>query len=648
MRHSLLLTLLLVGCGASSISTENVASDSTAVDLAANWVDSLGADSSPDSAGVPDARDDGLDASDETTSSPDALLPPDDVDHDGIPDDVDNCVDAYNLDQWDSDGNGVGDACQPRHGTPDFPFILPGKGDSGDYHTEGNTCDAPSDMFDSYPPNTVNESGPEVVYAFAVDKSVIFHAEIAFPEPPGTDVDLQLLSSLSPLVLIQRGHFDVSAILAPGGYYLVLDTYVEDGVEMCGPYQLTVSIEPVQVEVVDGVIPLSGAPSLPLQLPFHQEFFNDTLSSETDEIDSYPPEEYDMSGPEVVYSFTVDRPVRVSAVLRTPEPMGVDVDVHLLSSLSPPVLVERGDRSVYAVLEPGTWYLSVDSYVANGEMKGGPYYLLVSVRERLHKGELWFNDAVLCAVDYIYANYGLLGYDSAVLTHDISYGDKGVISATGGARTMCVAAVMEMMLQGMILYAEDTGDPSVFDFLPKSSWETLDSSHIKAHIWVNHDLDSWGTADALRHFGMGENIPFEELAPGSFVNINRTTGSGHAVVFMHYIDSVGDRVDTYGDEVVGFRYFSSQGGYAEGQGGMDYRYAIFDSFGALEMPYNRDLNIIYSENQNYLNTGMMYGPSDWSSDKGSPISFKGMPPSKFDPIFFDGCTADDLACRLSK
>jgi Thrombospondin type 3 repeat len=37
--------------------------------------------------------------------------PPPDQDHDGIPDFRDNCPTVYNPDQKDSDGNGIGDAC---------------------------------------------------------------------------------------------------------------------------------------------------------------------------------------------------------------------------------------------------------------------------------------------------------------------------------------------------------------------------------------------------------------------------------------------------------------------------------------------------------------------------------------------------------
>ncbi len=37
-----------------------------------------------------------------------------DADGDGVLDEVDNCPDAFNPDQLDSDGNGIGDACEPE------------------------------------------------------------------------------------------------------------------------------------------------------------------------------------------------------------------------------------------------------------------------------------------------------------------------------------------------------------------------------------------------------------------------------------------------------------------------------------------------------------------------------------------------------
>ena len=48
-----------------------------------------------------------------------------------------------------------------------------------------------------------------------------------------------------------------------------------------------------------------------------------------------------------------------------------------------------------------------------------------------------------------------------------------------------------------------------------------------------------GTGHALLHFGMGELIEFEDLKPGSFLNFTRYNGTGHAVVFMAFIDDQG-------------------------------------------------------------------------------------------------------------
>ena len=104
---------------------------------------------------------------------------------------------------------------------------------------------------------------------------------------------------------------------------------------------------------------------------------------------------------------------------------------------------------------------------------------------------------------------------------------------------MCVAAQMEIILTAFELYAKETGDYTVYDYLPKRSFEGLEITALKGHIWVNHDFKADGTADALINFGMGERRAFEDLSPGDFVNINRTTRTGHAVTFLGYINSTG-------------------------------------------------------------------------------------------------------------
>ena len=254
----------------------------------------------------------------------------------------------------------------------------------------------------------------------------------------------------------------------------------------------------------------------------------------------------------------------------------------------------------------------------------------------------YFNEYILKAVEYLKKNYGLKGYNiSAVLTHDIAYGDKGTIKATKPPQTMCVAAAMETILTALNIYSEETGDRSVFDYLPKSSYERLGAGDIKGHIWVNHSFDSWGTADALIHFGMGTRVKFDQLKPGSFVNINRTTKTGHAVVFIKYLNANGKEQTAYTKDVIGFKYFSSQGGSEAGKGGFDYRYAIFSKYGCptINSGVKRDCNVIYSENQNYLNTGMMLSPKYWTGARPNASQFYGM--TVFDGAYFNGKTTDD-------
>jgi hypothetical protein len=58
------------------------------------------------------------------THLPDALVPGTDEDHDGIANDVDNCPGIPNADQIDSDGDRVGDACDPHPTTPGDEIAL--------------------------------------------------------------------------------------------------------------------------------------------------------------------------------------------------------------------------------------------------------------------------------------------------------------------------------------------------------------------------------------------------------------------------------------------------------------------------------------------------------------------------------------------
>ncbi|MBI4701922.1 MAG: thrombospondin type 3 repeat-containing protein [Deltaproteobacteria bacterium] len=559
-----------------------------------------------------------------------------DGDGDGVTDELDNCPDVPNPDQEDADRDGEGDACELQEGSREHPFIIPADPLLPDYHDGRDTHDAPSDLIDQYPGHEdVDESGPEFYYVVGLGERTEVRASIARPEPEGTDIDVHLLSGLDPVELVARGNYEVRATLEPGVYYFVLDTYVQDGEPHLGSYEIPVALGTWHAGTAEDPLLPGEDPEQPLVLPFFFGDSRDTHDGVSDDFDSYPGhEDIDESGPEIVYRFTVGEPARLAATIAFDQPEGTDIDLHLLSSLDGPALVTRGDTAIYALLEPGTYYLVMDTYAKDGAPQLGPYDLVLSIRSRHPPPSARFSQHVLAAVDYLWAQHRLLGYDAAVLTHDVPYGSYGLIKATKPPRTMCVAAVMEVILTAMNIWAEDTGDATLFDFLPKKSWETLDPDHIKAHIWVNESLGAYGTADALAHFGMGENVPFAELEPGSFVNLNRTTGTGHAVVFLSFLDVVGGEHAKWQPGVVGFKYFSSQGGYDAGAGGLDLRYAIFDEYGAPEMPGKRDLHVIYSDSQKTLNTGVMWAPDHWTLQDYVPPA--GATPSSFRAGYFTG------------
>ena len=228
----------------------------------------------------------------------------------------------------------------------------------------------------------------------------------------------------------------------------------------------------------------------------------------------------------------------------------------------------------------------------------------------------YFNEYILHAVKYLNKNYGLLGYRlDATFTHKLKYGPNGSILPTKGGATMCVAAVMETILTAFDIYHKVTGDNTVWEFLPIDSWRTFHPDSIKAYIWVDEEqLKSFGTGDALVHFGMGEHVPYEKLTPGSFANMNFADGFGHAVIFMNWIDVRGNEVKVYDEKkVVGMRFFSSQGEEEKGKGGLGYGAAIFGDRTCLPNNFKIPVycGMMRSDKSKWLNTGRMYLPKDW-------------------------------------
>jgi hypothetical protein len=252
-----------------------------------------------------------------------------------------------------------------------------------------------------------------------------------------------------------------------------------------------------------------------------------------------------------------------------------------------------------------------------------------------------FNAYILKAVDYLDRNYGLLGYNvNSQNTHEISYFTYGIFKPTGGGLTMCVAGVLEVIMTAFEIYSKETGDHSIYDFLPFNSWSSTQGDTIKAQIWVNPALDSAGTGDAIAHYGIGEHVRFQDLQPGGFININRENGSGHSVTFLGYIDIHGNDVAQYDDTVVGFRYFGAQGRHIKGQGGLGFRHAFFSKYGCPDVPYARDCNVQLSDDQHILNVGQILDPKLWRHPGPATLTERSST-TPIHPLVFDGLTTDD-------
>lgn len=251
-----------------------------------------------------------------------------------------------------------------------------------------------------------------------------------------------------------------------------------------------------------------------------------------------------------------------------------------------------------------------------------------AVRAQTTEGEA-FNNYVVQAVAILNKDYAARGYADSAYTHEMKYGPDGpgkpapIIKPTKPPYTMCVAAVAEVIVTALNLYAADkTTDPKmvrrVLQHLPAEGWMRMRPQDIRAHIWVDSHLKSYGTADALSTFGVGRHAKFSELKPGAFINVNRLNNTGHAVVFLGYIDRTGKDLPAYGPDVAGFRYFSSQGKAYSAGSGFGYRWAFFNQNGNAYCPVldggrKTDCGIIYTADQDVLNTGYMLLPDYWDA-----------------------------------
>ena len=106
-------------------------------------------------------------------------------------------------------------------------------------YTDDNTTTGAAATLDGYScsPST-DESGPEVVYQVELTEAGFLAAEV-YDLPAGVDVDVHVLEAIDADACVDRGHWAAGALMMPGTYYVVVDTWVDgSGVPYDGDYTL--------------------------------------------------------------------------------------------------------------------------------------------------------------------------------------------------------------------------------------------------------------------------------------------------------------------------------------------------------------------------------------------------------------------------
>ncbi|MFO1470996.1 MAG: glycoside hydrolase family 18 protein [Turneriella sp.] len=301
-----------------------------------------------------------------------------------------------------SDNNGAGytvfitDPAPAQSGTNTAPYIINTSTISTtpvNYTHSADTSISTQSLIGKYAPATQDESGNEVVYKFTVTKSVQFKATLTAGAFSATvDNDLHVLTSLSTTPVsgfntatlynndaAYRNDATVPAsasyvVLPAGTYYIVVDGFKPAAAApKNGPYTLSVQLTEIansDITINIGTLPYT----------YTDNTHNTSTAGAPDSINYYPGYAQNESGPEYVYTFTVpaNKKYKVTAT-HSGMITGVDIDIHLLSSLSPLTVLARNDTTLTQSLEAGTYYLVADTYVnSSGVEKKGAYTLTVN------------------------------------------------------------------------------------------------------------------------------------------------------------------------------------------------------------------------------------------------------------------------------
>jgi GH18 family chitinase len=147
--------------------------------------------------------------------------------------------DAPHAELWDLLAVTFEQEPDPVAGDRHDPLLI----DAFPFSDERDTRDGPARYFNFYGCRPdLPEYGREWVYQVHVCQPGRLTASV--PEYADRDPDLHLLDAPLQSACLARAHLDLEAELQPGAYWLVVDTFVADAVELAGAYSLEVDFAP--------------------------------------------------------------------------------------------------------------------------------------------------------------------------------------------------------------------------------------------------------------------------------------------------------------------------------------------------------------------------------------------------------------------
>jgi len=126
----------------------------------------------------------------------------------------------------------------------------------------------------------------------------------------------------------------------------------------------------------------------------------------------------------------------------------------------------------------------------------------------------------------------------------------------GANSCFCSGHTLEIFLRAYRVWQESRAIPETAPFAVGGSVLTVDDVDIGPfyQYWQGFGVTSEASsADAFVYAGIGEEVTpdrWDEALPGDYVNLSRSTGSGHAVIFVSWIVEESEKV--------GLRYYGCQ------------------------------------------------------------------------------------------